>query len=146
MYRIPKVQSIELKKVNKLKGPSEDTLVPLGRKKKATTRVERRRDPRGKKDGDGSERWTWSSIRWGKGTEALSASQKNRSKQPQEVGGWRILQNVPETWEVRDSQDSKRGTIDEMPYSGKRKLIKPISSRKTVHQVRDRVAITQSKL
>ena len=34
-YRIPKIQSIELKKVNKLKCPSEDTLVPLGREKKS---------------------------------------------------------------------------------------------------------------
>jgi hypothetical protein len=25
------------------------------------------------------------------------------------------LQNAPETWEVRDSQDSKEGTLDEMP-------------------------------
>jgi hypothetical protein len=33
MYRIPKVQSTELKKFNKLKGPSEDTSVPLGREK-----------------------------------------------------------------------------------------------------------------
>ena len=39
-YRIPKIQSTELKKVNKLKGPSEDTSVPLGRGKKAITRQE----------------------------------------------------------------------------------------------------------
>ena len=35
-YRIPKIQSRELRTVNKLKGPSEDTSVPLGREKKAT--------------------------------------------------------------------------------------------------------------
>jgi hypothetical protein len=35
--RIPKIQSTELKKINKLKGPSEDTSVPLGREKKAIT-------------------------------------------------------------------------------------------------------------
>ena len=35
MYRIPKIQSTELIKVNKLKCPSEDTSVPLGREKKA---------------------------------------------------------------------------------------------------------------
>jgi hypothetical protein len=29
-----------------------------------------------------------------------------------------ILQNIPETWEVRDSRYSKGGTLDEMPYSG----------------------------
>ena len=37
MYRIPKIQSTELKKVNKLKCPSEDASVPFGREKKATT-------------------------------------------------------------------------------------------------------------
>jgi hypothetical protein len=36
-YRIPKIQSTELKKVNKLKGPSEEASVPLGREKKAIT-------------------------------------------------------------------------------------------------------------
>jgi hypothetical protein len=47
---------------------------------------------------------------------------------------------------VRDSQDSKGGTLDEMPYSGDRELVEPTSSRKTVHQVRDGVAIPQSHL
>ena len=36
-YRIPKIQSTEFKKVNKLKCPSEDASVPLGREKKAIT-------------------------------------------------------------------------------------------------------------
>ena len=36
------------------------------------------------------------------------------------------------------------GTSDEMPYSRKRALIEPTSSRKTRHQVRDGVAIPQS--
>jgi hypothetical protein len=36
---------------------------------------------------------------------------------PREAGGEGTLQNVPETLEVRDSQDSKGGTLDEMPYS-----------------------------
>ena len=57
-----------------------------------------------------------------------------------------MLQNAPETWEVRDSQDSKGGTLDEMPDSRERELIEPTSSRKTGHQVRDGVAIPQSKL
>jgi hypothetical protein len=34
-YRIPRIQSAELKKFNKPKGPSEDSSIPLGRKKKA---------------------------------------------------------------------------------------------------------------
>ena len=43
----------------------------------------------------------------------------------------RTLQNVPETWEVRDSQDSKGRTLDEMPDRRERELIEPTSSRKT---------------
>jgi hypothetical protein len=44
-YRILKIQSTELKKVNKLKGPSEDASLPLGRKKKAITGVGREGGP-----------------------------------------------------------------------------------------------------
>jgi hypothetical protein len=42
---------------------------------------------------------------------------------------------VRETWEVRDSQDSKGGTLDEIPNNGERELIESTSSRKTGHQV-----------
>jgi hypothetical protein len=55
------------------------------------------------------------------------------------------LQNVPETWKVRDSQDSKREALDEMSYSGERELVESTSSRKTGHQVMEGVAIPQSK-
>jgi hypothetical protein len=34
-YRTPRTQSLELKNVNNLKGPSEDASIPLGREKKA---------------------------------------------------------------------------------------------------------------
>ena len=44
MYRITKIQSTELKKVNKLQCPSEDASVPLGREKKAITSGEGGRD------------------------------------------------------------------------------------------------------
>jgi hypothetical protein len=37
MYRIPRIQSTELKKVNELKGPKEDVSIALGREKKAIT-------------------------------------------------------------------------------------------------------------
>jgi hypothetical protein len=62
-YRIPKTQPTELTKVNKLKGPSEDASVPLGREKKSTTK----RGERGlRRKGDGgAERETGSGIRWG---------------------------------------------------------------------------------
>jgi hypothetical protein len=33
-----------------------------------------------------------------------------------------IPQNAPETWEVRESQDSKEGTLDEMLHSRRGKL------------------------
>ena len=61
-----------------------------------------------------------------------------------EVG--ETLQNAPETWEVRDSQDSKEGTLDEIYNSRERELTEPISSRKTGHQVREGVAIPQTTL
>jgi hypothetical protein len=54
-----------------------------------------------------------------------------------------LVQNAPEIWEVRDSQDLKRGTLDEMPDSRQRELIEPISSRKIGHQMKDGVAIPQ---
>jgi hypothetical protein len=55
------------------------------------------------------------------------------------------LQNAPETWEVRDAQESKGRTLDETPDS-REDLIEPTSSRKTGHQVKDEVAIPQSHL
>jgi hypothetical protein len=68
--------------------------------------------------------------------EAPWASKKNRNWQPQEGGDWGTLWNVPETWEMRDSQVSKGGTLGKMPYSGERELIESTSSRKTGHQVK----------
>jgi hypothetical protein len=59
----------------------------------------------------------------------------------EKVGG--TLQNAPETWEVRDSQDPKGGTLDEMPDSRERKFIEPTSNRKTGHQMREGIAISQ---
>jgi hypothetical protein len=47
------------------------------------------------------------------------------------LGG--TLQYTPETWLVRDSQDSKGGTLDEMPDSKERELIEPTTSRKIGH-------------
>ena len=92
------------------------------------------------------ERETRSGIGWGERTEALRASRKSGNRQPQEVGGWGYLQNVPQTWEVRDSQDSKGGNLDEMPYIWERELVEPTSSRKTGYHVRDGVANPYSKL
>ena len=62
-----------------------------------------------------------------------------------EVGG-RTLQNAQETLEVKDPQDSKGGTLDEMPDGRERELIEPTASKKTGCQVRNEVAILQSHL
>jgi hypothetical protein len=53
LYRIPKIQYTELKKLNKLKCPSENSSVLLGREKKAITSGEGRRDLGGKVEGVG---------------------------------------------------------------------------------------------
>jgi hypothetical protein len=45
---MPKIEFTELKKVNKLKGPSEYPSVPLGKEKKANTSREGGRDLGGK--------------------------------------------------------------------------------------------------
>ena len=66
MFRIPTIQSTELKKLNKLQCPSQDTSVPNGRGKKTITR---------RREGE-------------KRTEALRASRKNGNGQPREIGGW----------------------------------------------------------
>jgi hypothetical protein len=64
-YRIPKIQSTELKKLNKLKCLSKDTSVPLGREKKAITSGEGGRSLGRKVGGmwrvgwDGNLIWYW---------------------------------------------------------------------------------------
>jgi hypothetical protein len=47
---------------------------------------------------------------------------------------------------VREPQDSKGWTLDEMPYIGERELVELTSRRKTGCQLRGRVAIPQSEL
>jgi hypothetical protein len=55
-------------------------------------------------------------------------------------------QNAPETREVRKSQESKGGTLDEMQDSRGKKLREPTSYWKTGPQVRDEIVIPQSHL
>ena len=69
--------------------------------------------------------------------EALRTSRKNGNRQPLKVRGRGTLQKVPEAWEVRDCQDSKGGTLDEMTDCRERELVEPTSNRKTGHQMRD---------
>jgi len=66
-------------------------------------------------------------------SEAPRASSRSGNVQSQEAGGGRTLQNAPETWEMRESQDSKGGTLDKMPNSGERGRVESTSSRKTGH-------------
>ena len=51
-YRILRIQSTELKKDNKQKGPSKDSSVPLGKEKKQSWEAEGRRDLSGKREGE----------------------------------------------------------------------------------------------
>ena len=44
---------------------------------------------------------------------------------------------APETWEVRNAHESKRGTLNQLPNSEKKELVEPTSSRKTRHQVEE---------
>jgi hypothetical protein len=69
---------MKLKKVNKLKFPSEDPSVPLWREKKTITSGEE-----GGRESErkmGKETGTWSGIGWGKRTEALMASRAVRKR------------------------------------------------------------------
>jgi hypothetical protein len=80
--------------------------------------------------GKGEHDWVWRNS-----CETPRGSRKNENRQHQEVGGRVSVYDVPETWEMRNSQDSKGGTVDEMPNSGEKEFIESTSSRKTEHQV-----------
>ena len=83
-------------------------------------------------------------------------SEKDRSSECQQkemkqstseiVGQAWTLQNVSESWEVRHTQDSKGGTLDEMTICRERELLEPTFSRKTGHQMRDRGTIPYSQI
>ena len=71
-------------------------------------------------------------VGWEKRTEISECQQKEWKHA---VSGDRMLggQNVPETWELRDSHHSNRETLDVMPYSRERELLELTSSRKIGH-------------
>jgi hypothetical protein len=50
---------------------------------------------------------------WGSG-QRTEASRNNGNRQTQEVGSRGVLYDIPETWVVRDFQDSKGWTLDEV--------------------------------
>jgi hypothetical protein len=99
--------------------------------------------------GRGSEgkRGTWSGIGWEeKDWSPEGYSRKNGDRQPQEFEVGETLQNAAEIWELRDSQASKGGTVDEIPDSRK-EFIEPTSSKKTEeHQEKDGVVTPQPEL
>jgi hypothetical protein len=111
-YRIPGIKPTELKKVNKLKSPSEDAPIPLGWEKEGGSMTwlgkgtGRGRGEHGQVLGGGGQDWR---------PEGQQKEWKKTTSGDKRWGGG--LQNVPETWEVRDIQDSKGGMLDEMPYS-----------------------------
>ena len=107
------IESTELKKGQQAEGAQVRMHQPyLGWRRKQPQGVggnlERKRDG-GSREGN----MIWYCV-GGKGLKSLRASRKNGNMQPCGVGIWRTLQNVPETWKVRDTQDSKGGTLDEM--------------------------------
>jgi hypothetical protein len=87
MYRISRIQSAELKKVNKLRGPNDGPSIPHGREK-YNTEGRRMEGPMWEK-GQGGGRGNM--IRYGGGDrrEALKASRMNGIRQlwEWEVGG-----------------------------------------------------------
>jgi hypothetical protein len=108
-----------------------------GRRKLSQRRREGHGRESGWRDGRGEPNLVFGD---GKMTEALRTSRKNGNRHPQKVrggGGGETLQNIPETWEVRDSQDSEEGTLYEMPKSRERELTEPTSSKKTGHKMRE---------
>jgi hypothetical protein len=67
----------------------------------------------------------------GKRTEALRASRKNTNRQPWEVGGWGHSLECTRDLGGERFSEIKGWTLDEMPYTGERELVEPVSSRKT---------------
>jgi hypothetical protein len=80
-YRIPRIQSTELKKVYKLKGPREDASIPLGRERKAITGGGKEVQTWWEK-GQGGEKRNMLGYWVGERPEALRANRKNRNRQP----------------------------------------------------------------
>lgn len=70
-------------------------------------------------------------IRYGRDRrESLGASRMKGKMQPRWWGVGETLYKLSETWEVRDSQNSKGETLDEMPNSRENGLTVSTSNRK----------------
>jgi hypothetical protein len=82
--------------------------------------------------GKGSEGGKGNMIRyWEDRREDLRARRMNGNMNLRWCEADRPSRKCQETWEVRDSQDSKRVTFDELPNNGERKLVESTSSSKT---------------
>jgi hypothetical protein len=144
--RIPKIQSTEVKKVNKLKSPIEDyASIPFDMEKKAIISGEGGRDLGGKVYGGWGRDLVWYCVR--KKDSSPGGQQKwwkQAASESMRLGGPSRIHQRPEKW--RDSQDSKGGTLDERPGTREREFIEPTSSWKTGHQMGEGISIPQSKL
>ena len=81
-----------------------------------------------------------------KGLKSLRTRRMNGNRQPQEVGGWGDPPECTIGLGGERLTGSKGETLDQIFYIRERELVEPTSSRKTGHQVRERVVISQSKL
>jgi hypothetical protein len=106
-YRIPRIQSTELKKLTCQRAQVRMPQCHLGGRRKQSQGG----SVLGEKGNRDGKRGTWLVIVWGR-TETQSHSRKNGNRQPQEVGCGVTLQNVAKTWKIRDCQDSKGRVLD----------------------------------
>ena len=72
---------------------------------------------------------------WEGQARTLEGQRMNGIMQPQEVGCGGTIENVPETWEVRDAQDPNVGSFNKVSNSGEREIVESNSNRKTGLQV-----------
>ena len=97
-YRIPRIQSTDLKMVNKQKDSSEDASISLGREKKAITGMV----VQGKVSlGEGTGRGKGEHdqvLGVGVRNEAMKANKKNGNRQPLEMGGGGRARHI--LWEL----------------------------------------------
>ena len=129
MYRIPGIQSTELKKLKNWRDQVRMPQSLLGGRRKQSWRAEGVSDLGGR---GRRKRGTWSVIGVGSRSESLSASRMNVNMQPDDMGGRRGLSRF---YQRLRSWETLRTQWDEMPNNGERELVDCTSSRKTGHQV-----------
>jgi hypothetical protein len=102
-YRIPRIQSIELKKANKLKGSNEDAPIPLERENKAIKASRGREGPGWKRRGErGREKGSMIRFWWKRETGSPKGHQ-NEWKYVTTGGGGREGSTMYQKPERRES-------------------------------------------